>query len=77
MRTIIKHYAGQKFWPMIYCVGDVACELGGMISHAVFEKMLSEGILKEVDQTQIIEKYFRHVTLVLDVPICKYYEIKK
>lgn len=74
---IIKNYSGEKFWSTIFCVGDIACEVGGFIAHATFEKMKSEGILKEVDHVEIIDKYFKHLPLISDVKECKYFEIKK
>lgn len=74
---IIKYYQGEKFWPVIFCVGSIACEMGGIISNTAFEKMKSEGILKEIDAVEIIELFFKHVPLISDIRMCKYYEIKK
>lgn len=77
MRTIIKHYTGEKFWSTIYVVGDIACEAGGFLSNTIFEKMRSQNVLQEIDSVEIIELFWTHVPLITDVQRCKYYEIKK
>lgn len=61
---------------MVYMLGDTSCELSGIISNALFEKMDSEKLIKEIDQQEIIEKYYKHVSLIQEVQLCKYYEIK-
>lgn len=79
MHTIIKHYSSQKWWSQIYLCGDIACEMGGIISHALFEKMKSQNILTEIPATEIIEKYSKPSFLPLfsDIKECRYYGIKK
>ena len=77
MRIIIKNYPEEKFWSTIFCVGTNACEAGGFISNLVFQKMLEENKITEIDSVEIIELFFRHVPLISEVQKCKYYEIKK
>ena len=77
MRMIIKQFIGQNTWSDVFCVGTNACERGGQISNTVFEKMKSENMIREVDATEVIELFFRHVALISEVQKCKYYEIKK
>lgn len=79
MKIVIKIYPGQKWWSQIYLCGDIACEMGGMISHTLFEKMKSQNILIEIPATEIIEKYSKpsFLTLFSDIKECRYYDIKK
>lgn len=77
MKAIIKKYIGKNAWSDIFCVGDVACEKGGNISHGVFEKMKSEQVIQEIDGAKLIEDYFRHKELLTDVKDCQYFQIKK
>lgn len=76
MKLIIKKYIGKNAWSDIYCVGDIACEKGGNISHAVFEKMKSEQVIHEIDGTKLIEDHYRHKELLTDVKDCQYFQIK-
>lgn len=77
MRIIIKKYSAIKCWSQLYCTGDNSCELGGMISHSVFEEMKSNNLLKEILVTEIIEKYSRHqfIALFIDIKECSFYEL--
>lgn len=77
MRIIIKKHSGEKWWSQLFCTGDVACELGGMMSHAVFEKMKSQGLLKEIPATEIIEKYSKpgFTVLFTEIKESSYYEL--
>lgn len=77
MRMIIKQFTGQNIWSDVFCVGTIACERGGQLSNTVLEKMKSENIIQEVDATEIIELFFKHIPLISEVQKCKYYEIKK
>lgn len=77
MRIIIKKYSAIKCWSQLYCTGDNSCELGGLISHAMFEKMKSKGLLKEIPATEIIEKYSKpgFTVLFTEIKESSYYEL--
>lgn len=75
-RIIIKYNPDSKSWSPIYLVTDTGCESAGFIFEPVFEKLKSEMALKEIDSVEIIELFFKHVSLISDVKSCKYFEIK-
>lgn len=77
MKLIIKQPITKSEWSTIYCVGDNACEKGGTLSNAVLEKMRSEGIIREMEHTKVIEDHFRHVPLMEEVKSHNYLEIVK
>ena len=79
MKAILKKYSCEKWYSQVYLCGDVACEVGGFISHALFEKMMTEKMLQQIPQTTIIENYSKpaFASMLTEVQVCEYYEIKK
>lgn len=76
---IIKKYLNNKHSSAIFQCGDNACTPGGVITHGTFEHMKTEGVIKEVPTTEIIEKYSKpqFIKLFKDITQVQFYEIRR